>query len=362
MKTALLHSIPAGASIALALLLVSPLGAAAVIENVSVTATSWWDDQVGAASVQWVGNLTNNSGLSAPYDLAAAHAPHNQAAGMWHAKEWAVDPNPTVTFDLGGTFDLLGIHIWNGNQTFDLAHIRRGVNEFQLSVSTDGGTSYTNLGNYKLTVSTLPAQPVSAQNFDLTGQNNVTHVKIRVLSTHNSPSGGGDYAALSEVMFTAVQVPEILQLNRVEVEDDRVTLAFPSQPGQVFDIYRSLDLEAGFESPLLANLPAAGGTVAVEGIINDFTGGLTLGDSEVDFSNILTAGTSYVFIPADGLNSGREVAVVSWKGNTVTVAEDIESDITWTGGYRIQTPAKTETEWVDTDPPAGKAFYKVSRR
>jgi hypothetical protein len=338
------------------------LQAAGVIQNVGVTATSWWDDQAGAASLQWVGNLTNNSGLSAPYDITATHAPNNNAAGMWHAKQWAVDPNPTVTFNLRGSFDLLGIHIWNGNQPVDLAHIRRGVNEFELSVSTNGGSSYSSLGTRRLSVSTLPAQAVSAQNFDLTGQKGVTHVKIRVLSTHNSPGGGGDYAELAEVMFTAVTVPQVLKLNRFEVTNDRVTLAFPSKAGQIFDIYRSVDLQSGFSTPLRANLPAAGGVFAVEGIIEDFTGGLTLGDAEVNFTKILAAGTTYVFVPADGLNSGREVAVVSWSGNTVTVGADIESDITWTGGYRIQTPSQPETEWIDLNPPAGKAFYKVNLR
>lgn len=312
--------------------------------------------------MQWVGNLTNNSSLSAPYDLAATHAPNNSAGGMWHAREWAVDPFPTVTFDLGGTFNLSGIHIWNGNQALDLSHIQRGVNEFELSVSTDGGTKYTSIGNHKLTVSPLPAQPVSAQNFNLTGQDGVTHVKIRVLSTHNSPLGGGDYASLSEVMFTAVSVPEIFYLNRFELHDGRVTLAFPSQPGEVFEIHRSVNLLEGFQSPLVANLPAAGGILLVESMISDFSGGLTLGDFEVDFSNVLTAGTTYVFIPANGVNEGREVPVVSWANNTVTIAEDIESDNTWTGGYRIQTPAAIETEWIDTDPPANRAFYRVSRK
>lgn len=199
---------------------------------------------------------------------------------MWHAKTWAVDPNPTVTFTLGGAFDLKGIHSWNGNQALNLAHIRRGVNSFELSVSKDGGTSYALLGTYNLTVSPLPGTQISAQSFDLTGQDGVTHVKMRVLSTHNSPGGGGDYASLSEVMLTAFLVPDVLKLTRFEVGDGKVTLAWPS--------------------------------------------------------------------------------VVSWTGNTVTLAEDLASDLSWSGGYKIQTPVEPETVWIDTAPPAGKAFYKVN--
>jgi len=181
------------------------LQAASVIPNVGVTATSWWDDHLGSNSIQWIGNITNGSGLSAPNDITATHGFNNDAVGMWHAKAWNVDPNPTITFNLGGAFDLAGIHIWNGNQALNLAHIRRGVRDFQLSVSTNGGSSYTLVGSYQLAVSPLPGTQISAQNFDLSGQNGVTHVQLRVLSTHNSPAGGGDYASLSEVMFT---VPE----------------------------------------------------------------------------------------------------------------------------------------------------------
>jgi hypothetical protein len=350
------------ASAAVLFLVPGLLRAASVIEGVTVDASSWWDQQAGTASWQWIGNLTNNSGLSAPYDVTATHAPHNSAHGMWHAHTWAVDPNPTVTFDLGGTFDLEELYIWNGNQALDLAHIQRGVCDFELYVSTDGGTNYQSLGNYKLSCSTLPAAPITAQRFDLSGQNGVTHVKFRIISTHNSPAGGGDYAGLSEVMFTAVQAPSALELSRFEVDADSVTLAFPSQAGQLFDIYRSTNLTEGFGMPLVAGLPAAGGWLMTESIIEDFSGGLVLGDSRVPFSEILIPGTSYVFIPADGLNAGREVAIVSWTENTVTLAEDIESDISWKGGYRIQTPTELETEWVDTDPPEGRAFYKVTRR
>lgn len=338
------------------------LEAASVIQNVTTTATSWWDDQAGAGSVQWVGNLTNNSGMSAPYDITATHAPDNNATGMWHAKEWAVDPNPTVTFNLGGSFDLAGMHIWNGDQALNLAHIQRGVNTFELFVSTNGGTSYTKVGNYNLTVSPLPGIRVSAQNFDLTGKNGVTHVRIRVLSTHNSPSGGGDYAELSEVMFTAVAAPEVLKITRFEVGAGRATLAFTSKPGQVFDIFRSPDLVTGFGTPLVADLPADSGKVAVTSLIDDFSGHLTLGDSSVNFTTVLTTGASYVFVPGDGKNTGKEVPVVSWAGNTVTIAENIESDTSWTGIYQIKTLAKAETEWVDPNPPAGKAFYKVYRK
>jgi hypothetical protein len=202
------------AASSLLLLTAPPLQAAAVIQNITATASSWWG-QPNVNSFQRPANLVNNSGLSAPYDLAATHAPNANAETMWHAVEWNNDPNPTLTFNLGGAFNLAGIHIWNGNQvvggtvTNQQSHIRRGVHTFQLSVSTNGGANYTLLGSYQLAVSPLPGTPISAQNIDLAGQTGVTHVQLRVISTHNSPAGGGNYASLSEVMFTQVDaIPE----------------------------------------------------------------------------------------------------------------------------------------------------------
>jgi hypothetical protein len=336
----------------------APLQGGAVIEGITATATSWWDDQLGAGSIQWVGNLTNNSGLSAPYDLAATHAPHNDAVGMWHAKQWSVDPNPTITFNLGGSFDLEGMHVWNGNQALNTDHIQRGVKDFELSVSTNGGTSFTVLGNRTLVVSPLPAQPVAAQVFDLSGRNGVTHVKIRVLSNHHP--GNNDYSSLSEVMFTAAEAP--FQLTRFELGQGTVTLAFPSEPGQVFDIYRSADLAAGFGTPRVEGLLGAIGNTVVDSVIDGFGGGLTLGDSRVNFGTVLTSGVTYFLIPGNGQNAGREIAVQSWSGNTVTVTSNIGSDLTWTGAYKIRTATPVETEWVDTNPLAGRAFYRVRRR
>lgn len=58
---------------------------------------------------------------------------------------------------------------------------------------------------------------------------------------------------------------------------------------------------------------------------------------------------------------GREVKVVLWAGDAITLAEDIESDGTWTGLYAIKTSFSQETEWVDNAPLPGRAFYRVRR-
>jgi opacity protein-like surface antigen len=183
--------------------------AAFVVTGVTATASSWWDDPSPTA-LQHPSNLVNNSGLSTPDDITASHAWNNNAAGQWHARDWNTDPNPVVTFALGGVYDLVGIHIWNGNQPVNAAHIGRGVNEFVLSLSTNGGVSYTVVGTYHLAVSAYPPAQVNyAQSFAL-DHAGVTHVQLRVNSTHNA--GNNDYAELAEVKFTAIPEPGITLL------------------------------------------------------------------------------------------------------------------------------------------------------
>lgn len=175
----------------------TPLAAAiTVIEGITVAGTSQWTaDSVGA-----VVNLTNNSGLSAPYDPTATHDFSGDAARQWHTQ--VADTTPTLTFDLGvNSYDLDAIYIWNANQSF---LTDRGVQQFDIWVSTDDGANYTEaLANQVLAQSAGGGfAPVSAQSFSLAGQNGVTHVQIRVDSNY-----GGNVVGLSEVMFTAVPEP-----------------------------------------------------------------------------------------------------------------------------------------------------------
>ena len=184
-------------AIAAIVLPTAPLGAAvAVIEGITVTATSQWTgDSVGAAI-----NLTNNSGISAAYDVAATHDFSGDAARQWHSQ--VADTTPTITFDLGlNSYDLDSIYIWNANQS---SATNRGVQQFDILVSTDDGANYTEvLSNQLLAQSTGGGNAlVSAQSFSLAGQNGVTHVQIRVDSNH-----GGNVVGLSEVMFTSVPEP-----------------------------------------------------------------------------------------------------------------------------------------------------------
>ncbi len=340
--------------------LAAPLPGQSAIQGVTATATSWWTMPDTTNPYQSPVNLVNNGGLSAPYDTNATHAANGDAMLQWHAKSWADDPNPVLTFNLGGTFDLDAIHIWNGNQgRAGQDNTGRGVKSFTLSVSTDG-TGFTDVLTSELTRSPYVNSnvgPVSAQHFSLAGQLGVKVVKLRVNTIHdpNNP-----YACLSEVMFTAVDKYTPVQIKGIKVEQGKVTLTIPSAPGQKFAIFRSTDLATGFEVPLVRNIVAATDSLIRTGMITDFSTGATLGDPTANFDLILTSGVAYVFIPGSGASAGQSIPVLSWSGPTVTIAQDISEDLEWTGDYTIRTTVPAETKWVDTAPPPAKAFYKAA--
>ncbi len=142
----------------------------------------------------------------------------------------------------------------------------------------------------------------------------------------------------------------------------QATLSFPSLPGDLFDIFRTEGLEAGFGSPLDSDVPAPGGATVVTETIDNFSGGTTLVDDETDFDTALTGGTSYVFIPGDGSIAGLPSEVISWSGTSITIADDYGAEVSWSGPYTIETFAD-ETTWVDSAlPPGGRAFYQVERK
>ncbi len=203
-------------AVIIAFLLALPLHAVEVIRGVTATASSEW----GGGGTVIADHLVNNSGLrtagstpgnetSASYDVTAVHIPHGSAYDQWHTGTG--DPTPTIDFDLGGSFSLDAIHIWNGNQ---INATSRGVQQFDILVSTDGINFTEVLSNQTLTQSPNNTY-IAAQYFSLTGNNNITHVRLRVDSNYGDP-----YTGLAEVMFTqlidpALNAPAVFDLGTV---------------------------------------------------------------------------------------------------------------------------------------------------
>lgn len=151
---------------------------AAPISGVTTTTTF---NQCCASSIN---NIVNGTGLSS-YTAGATHAagaPNNA---------WASDPDVppgSITFDLGGLFDLSGMAVWNFNANSD-----SGVQRLQIFGSTDGS-------NFSLMAGAPSVFAIGANNAaELAEQfafsTTASHVRFDVQSNY------GLFVGLSEVMF-----------------------------------------------------------------------------------------------------------------------------------------------------------------
>jgi hypothetical protein len=122
--------------------------------------TSCWATPITVASVSAsstccvynVQNLINGAGLSGGlHDNSFSH--------MWLASS----ATATVTFDLGSTFSLSDVQIWNYNSTISL---NRSTQDLTVLISNDG-VNYTTFNSFTLPEGT--GSPISATDLNLTG-------------------------------------------------------------------------------------------------------------------------------------------------------------------------------------------------
>ncbi len=117
-----------------------------------------------------------------------------------------------LTFDLGGTFDVDAIYLWNYNR--DGGNNNRAIQTFDIAFSTDGGGSFglpvaaSSLGIADFTQSTATSGsgaeayvPVQMRNFT-SAQIGVTDIRIS-----NITNFGNSFAGLPEIRFSAVPEP-----------------------------------------------------------------------------------------------------------------------------------------------------------
>lgn len=125
----------------------------------------------------------------------------------WFADE-RVDANPTVDFDLGGTFTVEKAHIWNWNGSTDV--VNWGVMEFSLTYSEDAifgnGDDTTQAGLILNPASGLLSY--TGEHYAVASVPDVTNVRFTVVS--HQPNGNF-IVGLSEVRFSGTAggaVPE----------------------------------------------------------------------------------------------------------------------------------------------------------
>jgi hypothetical protein len=140
-------------------------------------------------------------------------------AGSWSAVDgyWLGGSGNTLTFDLGGSFDIESIYLWNYAANSDNSD--RGIKTFDISFSTDGGSSYSTAESASsLGISDFNEDVIggffgnegynSVQQRDFTSaQSGVTNIRFSNLTTN-----GGNLAGLEEIRFGAVPEPASLAL------------------------------------------------------------------------------------------------------------------------------------------------------
>ena len=147
--------------------------------------------------------LVNNSGMDdadGPV-LGRPDALHSQTNNNF----WDDETVPTVTFDLGGTYSLDRMLIWNDNRIYNS---NRGLKEVNILTSTDG-ENFTlledDLNGGDPGMATIPRTPGGDSGYqsdvDLTGIT-ASHVRIEGLSNY-----GGDHWGLAEVRFYRAFLP-----------------------------------------------------------------------------------------------------------------------------------------------------------
>lgn len=204
-RNTLHESIVPGCIAAFAVLALSSNASAFVVQPADVTASS----TQGTTLVDVInGDGLSDASIVVTNDPEPGTYPSHAAT---HDTSWRTNEEvagATITFDLGGDFDLNGIRLWNYNETFEGApQTARGMAETEVSISLDGGTTFAPAETFTFAEATGdPSYTGETYDFAST-QSGVTDVRFTAVTGH-----GSDRVGLSEVRFTAVPEPSVALL------------------------------------------------------------------------------------------------------------------------------------------------------
>jgi hypothetical protein len=148
------------------------------------------------------GTLTNeNQSLGLTFDgsgLSGTGPVIDQThSTAWNSIAQAVNTAPTFTFDLGDLCNLDGVYIWNGNMDYNGDLTARGIQNFDIYVSSDedpATATWTLVGNYTIAKALYGPNPAELVEFNATG---VRQVKFDVQTNY----GDAACTTLSEIRF-----------------------------------------------------------------------------------------------------------------------------------------------------------------
>jgi hypothetical protein len=170
-----------------------------VIKPVDATASSTYSPGVTPL------NLINGSGLS--FDLLTGdsvpvnYPTHDRSLvveNFWHSNFVVT---PTITFDLGAAYDLIGFHSWNIQQNYGAASTDRGIQSTDIYGSLDG-ISFSFIANRVLAEAPW-LDTYTGEDYALSSSN-VRFVRFNVISNY-----GDSITGLGEMRFVGTaSVPE----------------------------------------------------------------------------------------------------------------------------------------------------------
>lgn len=190
------------------------LGHASAATVVGVTIDSFSSESGTRSAV----NVVNGSGFSA---ITGTHS--NLPDGTMWMNNGALDPLPTfITFDLGASYDLNSLQVWNYNENYNAegvpsgshpgTHTRSGARSVDISVASTLGGSFTSLGNFTFNEASGSAVSNFSQLIDLSGfsaADTARLVRLDILSNWSSGDASPTpWTGLSEVRFDAAAAPE----------------------------------------------------------------------------------------------------------------------------------------------------------
>lgn len=112
-------------------------------------------------------------------------------------------PTITIDFDLGGTFDVDSVHLWNW--TYNSATNTRGVTTMDISFSSNGTDFANTLQDVAFTPYPTASTSATSETQTFAAVNGVTH--IRLTDINNALDPGDAYVGFSEIRFGEA-VPE----------------------------------------------------------------------------------------------------------------------------------------------------------
>ncbi len=155
----------------------------------------------GGETATVIGSVIDSSGLSGggvSGDILSET--HDDGTGQWLSGNGTA-PNIEIIFDLGGTFSVDSVHLWNfrwSNQQVTWA-----IKTTDISFSTDGGTSYGDLVEDVAFAQATQNVPTPSQTQTFPVVSGVTHIKLTDVQTYEP----GSYVGFAEIRFGAAAAP-----------------------------------------------------------------------------------------------------------------------------------------------------------